>query len=56
MVKGKRMRNKFVSPSHKYNFMWHEKGQIIFYAIYPKSLFDGDYIEKYGISSCSSPN
>jgi len=56
MVKGKRVQNTFLSPSHKDNYIQDEECQVIFYASYPKSLLDGDYVERYCISLCSSPN
>ena len=56
MVRGKRVHNAFVSPPHKDNYIWDDESQIIFYAGYPKPLLDGDYVERYGISPCYSPN
>jgi len=56
MVKGKRVHNTFESPPHKANYIWDEEDQIIFYASCSKSLLDDDYIERYDISPCSSPN
>jgi len=53
MVKGKRVQNTFVSSLHKDNYICDEESQIVFYASYPKSLLGGDYVERYGISSCS---
>jgi hypothetical protein len=56
MVKGKRVQNTFVSPPHNDNYICDEEGQTIFYASYPKSLLDDDYVERYDISPRSSPN
>ena len=56
MVKRKRVQNTFMSPPHKASYIWDEEGQIVFYVGYPKSLLDCNYVDRYGISSCSSPN
>jgi len=56
MVKGKKVQNTFVSPPHKDNYIWGDESQIIFYVGYQKPLFDGYYVEIYGISPCPSPN
>jgi hypothetical protein len=52
MVKGKRVHNTFLSPPRKDN----EEISIIFYIGYSKSLLGGDYVERYDISTYSSPN
>ncbi|RHN73794.1 hypothetical protein MtrunA17_Chr2g0302381 [Medicago truncatula] len=53
MVKGKKSAEHiFLSPPHKDN----EEVQIIFYITYSKSLLGSDSVERYNLSSYSSPN
>jgi len=56
MVKGKRVQNTFISPPHKYNYIWDEECQIILYTCYSNGLLGGDFEERSGLSSYSSSN
>jgi len=56
MFKEKRVHNTFISLPHKDNYIWNEENQIIVYTSYSKALLGGDFVERYGLSSYSSPN